>query len=254
MSASPTSHGSGSRSIREPLPRITTSPVRQSKSSSLKRGDLAAAQPEPRQQRQDREVSTPERRRAIAALKQAASPRPAASPRGRRLAPRRDRRHRLDERHRDQPLHVQKPQQRPERAHHRLRRPLPDPPRLAQHERVDLLTPRGTPDHRRAALTAPPGTGARPAHTNGRCPSPSPARPASSDKTAQAADPHPSVQHPQRQKGRRARPNSPSNGRSALDDNLLTRPTRRRSTRNRSTAPCVSPDTSSPSASIHRLT
>ena len=54
------------------------------------------------------------------------------------LAPAGDRGHRRRQRHRDQSPHVQEPQQRPQRAHHRQRRRPPTSTRLPQHERVDL--------------------------------------------------------------------------------------------------------------------
>ena len=56
--ASPTSTGSGSLSRRAPLPRTTSSPLRQSMSSRSSRATSPARSPSREQQSQDREVPT----------------------------------------------------------------------------------------------------------------------------------------------------------------------------------------------------
>jgi len=101
------------------------------------RGDLAATQPQSGQQHQDRVIAAPGRCRPITTVKQ-----PRHLPDRQRareiLPPPRDRRHRLGERLGDQPVHVQEPQQRPQRVDHRLRRPDRAPARLPQHEHADV--------------------------------------------------------------------------------------------------------------------
>ena len=101
--------------------------------------DLTAAQPEPRQQHQDREVAPASCGVAVTAREQHADL-VAGKPAGQTLPSLAHRRHRVRQRHRDPALDVQKPQQRPQRAHHQLGRPLSALACLAQHERVNLPT------------------------------------------------------------------------------------------------------------------
>ena len=107
--------GSGSRSIREPLPRTTNFAGPPVDVLEVQPGDLAAAQPQPGQQQQDHVVAPADRCRAITAIKQ--QPRlPGRNPARQILPPARDRRHRRRQRCDDYPLRVQKPQQRAQRT------------------------------------------------------------------------------------------------------------------------------------------
>lgn len=131
------SAGSGSRSDRLPLPTTTISPARV---EILQReaGGLAGAQPQPNQDRQDREIPTASRRGAVAAGQQARHLLGLQRARQPRQPPRRNRRHRPDQRPGDHPLDMQEPQQRPQRRHHQLRRPAHLARAARDDERRDL--------------------------------------------------------------------------------------------------------------------
>ena len=150
----------------------------------LERGQLAAAQPQPGQQHQDRIIATAHRGAAITTTQQPPHL-PRRQPAREILPPSSDRRR---QRLGDQPLHVQEPatapaartpHSRPIAAHAATRATRTRSPQPRTNER----------NHRSAALSARTRTGARLAHTLG--PSRLPARvpAAHSDQTRQPTRP-----------------------------------------------------------------
>ena len=90
---------------------------------TLQPGGLGTPQAEPGQQRQDRVIPQADRRVPVAAGQQPLDLRRLQAPGQRGHLPRRDRRNRSGQRDRCPPGRVGEPQERPQRRHHRLRRP-----------------------------------------------------------------------------------------------------------------------------------
>ena len=156
------------------MPRTSISPARQSMSTSSQRGDLAGAQPQPRQQGEDREISAPDSRAPIAARQQ-----PRDRPGVQRLdqsrqPPARDRRNRVRQRVLDLALHMQEPQQHPQPGDHALRRCRRTSARASlQHERADGRARPAAPARARPpSPLARQGTRARRQHSCARSTAP----------------------------------------------------------------------------------
>ena len=132
-SASPAGAGSGSRSVLLPLPVTAISPARQSMSPSC--AGLSTPQAEPGQQRQDRVVPQARRGLPVAAGQQPLDLRRLQAPGQRRHPPRCDCGNRSRQRDGCPPGRVGEPQERPQRRHHRLRRPRVAALRPVHHER-----------------------------------------------------------------------------------------------------------------------
>ena len=112
-------------------------------SSRPQRGDLAGAQPQPRQQRSASRNRATRPGRYGHTRPAAPGPALAARPRGSSVLRLRDLRHRLDQAGRGQPLHMPVPQQRPHRRRRPLQRLRPQSPRLTDQKPPHLT--RGQP-------------------------------------------------------------------------------------------------------------
>ena len=210
-------------------------------------GDLAAAQPEPAHQHQDREIAPPDRSAPVAARQQpvatrraqaAAAARPHATRPTPGTAPVNDRS--------ISPSHVQEPQQRPQRGRDRPdRRPLPRV-RLSQHERAHIsrrhpIKLETVTDHE-----ASQRTGESPSHKHERSRPSAPARPADSGDSAPATPPRRTAR-PARARARhpsRGDSRSPAQAPAASETERSTRA--RRAAINRSAVNSVSPATTDP--------
>ena len=106
--------------------------------SKLQAGGLRAAQAEPGQQRQDRVITQADCRLPLAAGQQPLDLGRRQAARQPGQPPRRDGRDRPGQRDRRPPGRVREPQERPQRGHHRLRRPAVAVLAVIHHERGHL--------------------------------------------------------------------------------------------------------------------
>ena len=113
--------------------------------AQLQPGDLDRPEPEPDQQRQDREVPHADRRGPVAAIQQRRDVGGGHRRGHRHLPPPRDRRHRLRQRQLRHAADRQEPQHRPELSDPALRRPDRHPAALAEQEPMDVSA--GQPLH-----------------------------------------------------------------------------------------------------------